>query len=69
MERTETCTDDERPTAAAGKECSSGAAFPAAGAANLLAKVSPGMVMRKSTFLGCSPRDDENHADSCEKWR
>ena len=66
MERTETCTEEDRPTAAGGKACSSGAGEEGA---NLLAKVSPGMVMRKRTFLGCSPRDDANHADSCEKWR
>ena len=39
------------------------------GVENLLAKASPGMVMRKRTFLGRSPRLEENHAESWEKWR
>ena len=66
MERTETWTEEDRPTAAGGKACSSGAGE---AGANLLAKVSPGMVMRKRMFLGSSPRNDDSHADSCEKWR
>ena len=69
IERTDTCTDEERPTAAGGNECSRGAAPAAGDEANLLAKVSPGMVMRKRMFLGSSPRDEDSHADSCEKWR
>ena len=68
IDRTETCTEEERPTAAGGKKCSSGAAAEVDWA-NLLANVSPGMVMRKRMFLGSSPRDDDSHADSCEKWR
>ncbi len=46
-----------------GKKCSSGLQE------NLLANVSPGIVILYSTFLGSWPRVDEYQADNCEKCK